>query len=75
MDLLQQKKEFEKVVKKYNLDDKDKAEEISKFLLSGKSISFKEFAVLFAIEENDAKIFLSFILKGIEFKENYLDKK
>lgn len=75
MDLLEQKKEFEKIVKKYNLQDTDKAEEISKFLLSGKKISFKEFAVLFAMDEDEAKIFLSFILKGIEFKENYLDKK
>ena len=75
MDLLEQKIEFEKIVKRYNLEDKDKASEIAKFLTSGKKISFKEFAILFAIEEDDAKTFLSFILKGIEFKENYLDKK
>ena len=75
MDLLEQKKQFDSIVRKYQLDDTEKASEIAKFLTSAKKISFKEFAVLFAMDENDVRIFLEFILKGIDFKENYLDKK
>jgi len=71
MDSQTHRKEFEKVVIKYHFNDKDKAEEIAKYLTRNldKQISSKEFATLFAMEETDAIIFLSFIQQGLEFKE------
>ena len=73
MDLKEHKKAFEKIIKKYGLADEQKADEISKFLTKGEKISYKEFATLFNISEEDSKIFLSFIYKGIEFKESHID--
>ena len=71
MDLNTHRQEFEKVVVKYQFNDKDKAEEIAKYLTRNLNIqiSSKEFAILFAMQEEDAVIFLSFIQKGLEFRE------
>jgi len=74
MDMFDFKAKFDEIVKKYNLNDIDKATEISKFLTSGKKISVKEFSILFVMDETDAKLFLDFILMGLEFKESYIDK-
>ncbi len=74
-DLEQHKKKFEKIVLKYSLNQPEKAEEIAKFLTKGNTVSVKEFATLFAIQEDEAKTFLSFIDKGIKFKEEHIDKK
>lgn len=73
MDLQEHKKKFEEIVQKYNLETPEKAEEIANFLTSEKNVSVKEFAVLFAMGEEDAKIFFSFIEKGIKFKEENID--
>jgi|TARA_B100002003_G_C14085957_1_gene522378 hypothetical protein len=72
MDLKKHKDEFDKIISKYNLSDHDKAEEISTFLTNSKreSVSPKEFAELFGMTVKEATIFLSFIEKGIQFKEN-----
>ena len=77
MDLLEHKKKFEEIVRKYKLQETEKAEEIAKYLVKngGGKISLKEFSTLFAMNEEDAKNFLSFIQKGIVFKEEYIDKK
>ncbi|MDA3856070.1 MAG: hypothetical protein PF569_07450 [Candidatus Woesearchaeota archaeon] len=77
MDLDEHKKLFEEVVKKYNLFEKEKAEEIAKYLTKLKINKFdiEEFANLFAMKKEDAQIFLSFIDKGLKFKEDHLDKK
>jgi len=74
MELQKHKEEFENIVKKYKLDEQDKAQEIANFLTKGNSISYKEFATLFAMSEDEAKTFLSFIQKGIEYKEEHIDK-
>lgn len=71
--LEQHKKEFEEIVKKYNLFEPKLAEKISIYLTKNKTTS-KDFAKEFNLEENDAKIFLEFIQKGIEFKEKHIDK-
>ena len=72
MELKQHKQEFDKIISKYNLSDQDKAEKIATFLTDSKkeSVSPKEFAKLFKMEVEEATIFLSFIEKGIQFKEN-----
>lgn len=78
MNLEEHKKEFEKIVKKYKLFKKEKAEEIANFLTKSKknnTISPKEFQTLFAINtEEEAKIFLTFIDKGLTFKKEHIDK-
>jgi len=73
MELHIHKEKFEKIVKKYKLDDISRAEKISKFLTSGDEISYKEFAKEFEMSEKDSQVFLSFILKGIKFKEEVID--
>ena len=70
MDLTEHKKEFEKVVKKYNLGENQKLDEIISYILKTQKINSNEFAKLFAMEERDAQIFLSFIEKGLKFKES-----
>lgn len=77
MTLEEHKKNFMYIIKKYNLDEPKKAEEISKYLTQGKinNISISSFAEKFGLEKYEAEIFLSFIYKGIEFKEEYIDKK
>ena len=74
MEIKQHKQEFEKIVKKYNLSTPDKAKELAVFLTKNK-IDIDEFSTLFNIDKEDAIIFLSFIQKGIQFKEQHLDKK
>ena len=71
MDIAEHKKKFEKVIEKYNLADK--AEEVAKYILKHQDVSVKEFSTLFAMEEEDAKVFLSFIDVGIKFKEKHID--
>lgn len=77
MNLEDHKKLFEEVVKKYKLFEKDKSDEIAKYLTKSRinRLELKEFAQLFAMNIEDAKIFLSFIEKGIDFKEKHIDKK
>ena len=67
-------KKFKDIIQKYHLDEKNKAEEISNFLTKSnqKSVSAKEFAKLFAMTEKEAVIFLSFIERGIKFREKNL---
>lgn len=77
MTLEEHKKNFMYIIKKYNLDEPKKAEEISKYLTQTKinNISVSNFAQKFGLEKHEAEVFLSFIYKGIEFKEEYIDKK
>ena len=72
MDLDEHKKKFQEVVKRYNLDREDTAREISLYLTQTPKISVSNFSEEFNIDLDDAKIFLSFIVKGIEFKEKNL---
>ena len=73
MDVETHYKEFMRVVEKYDLSDEDKAEEIAHFLTNKKrdNISTTDFAKLFAMDEKDALMFLSYIEKGINFKRKY----
>lgn len=71
--LTQHKQKFQKIVKKYNLDQPKKAEKISKYLTSEKNITLKNFSEKFSIPESESEIFLTFIHKGIQFKEQSID--
>jgi hypothetical protein len=75
MDIAKHKEEFDSIVEKYGLRDESKALEIAEFLTSHKeeSVSAKEFADLFAMTPSEAVIFLSFIQRGIRFKEEHID--
>lgn len=77
MDLEKHKKEFEEIIKKYRLFTTEKAQEIGAFLTKnkGQKVSVEVFANKYSMTQQEAKIFLSFIQKGIEFKEKHLDKK
>ena len=75
--LKKHKEEFQKIIEKYSLVDEAKAEEIANFLTKNKQkeVSAKEFANLFTMTEKEAVIFLSWIEKGIKFRELHLNKK
>jgi hypothetical protein len=73
MELHKLRQEFDKIIKKYNLTEPTKAEKISKFLTSSKKIDNKEFAKIFEMELFDAEIFITFIMKGIRYKERNID--
>jgi hypothetical protein len=71
------KEEFGKVILKYNLKDEKRTQEIADYLTKDRKnrISAEGFARKFRMDIRDAKVFLSFIVKGIEFKERRVDKK
>ena len=75
MDIQQHRQEFERIAEKYGLKNEKKADEIAEFLTTHKSgpLSVAEFAKLFAMEEEDARIFLTFIDRGLRFKEQHID--
>ncbi len=74
MDIKKHKSQFDSIVKKYGLFDEDKATEVANFLTKEKKVNSEEFAKLFAMKEDEARIFLSFIEKGLQFrKEGKLD--
>jgi hypothetical protein len=73
MDIPTHKAKFDQIIKKYNLDQK--AEEISTFLTKKHNHNAEEFATLFAMNKEDAHIFLSFVQIGIKFKEKHIDNK
>jgi len=71
------REEFKNIISKYNLMTQERATEIANFLTSqkGGAVSAEEFAKKYNMESHEAYIFLSFIQKGIKFKEEHLDKK
>ena len=73
MEILQEKEEFLKIVKKYNLDEKEKATIIAQFIASGKTIKVEDFVEKFGVSREESKIFLNFISKGIQYKEAHID--
>jgi hypothetical protein len=73
MELHKLKQEFDKIITKYNLSEPAKAEKISKILTSNKKIDSKEFAKTFEMEQSEAEVFISFIMKGIQYKEQNID--
>lgn len=77
MDIAEHKEEFDKIIEKYDLSSDKKAEQISNYLTKHPKgvISVEDFANIFDMEENEAVIFLSFIQKGLKFKEKNIDKK
>ena len=78
MDILEHKQKFDSIAKKYGLTRDSKAQEIADFLTSkknGESISSEEFANQFGMDELDTKIFLSFIERGLNFKQKRDEKK
>lgn len=74
-DIAKHKAAFDKIIEKYGLRDEAKALEIAEFLTMHKqeAVSAKEFADLFAMTPQEAVIFLSFIQRGIRFKEQHID--
>lgn len=73
MELHELKQEFDRIIKKYKFDEGSKADELAKFLTSGKPLVGKEFSEKFGTTEAEADMFIAFILKGIEYKEQNID--
>lgn len=69
MEIEEHYKKFIEIIKKYNLDKEETAEEITDYLFQHNRnyISTKEFSERFNMKEDEAKLFLSFIEKGISF--------
>lgn len=74
MEIFEHKKRFDEIIKKYNLSEEKKAQEIVDYLIKTQKIKVEEFATLFAMKNEDAQLFLSFINKGLEFKKKNIDK-
>jgi len=70
MDVKKHYEKFIEIIKKYNLDSEQKANEIADYLQKNKILSLEEFSKDFVIPLDEAKIFLDFIKKGLEFKKN-----
>lgn len=76
------KQEFDRIRLKYNLDNPNNAERIANMLSSSSSsssttaavVSAGEFASTFGMRLHDAVIFLEWIMIGVKFKEDVLDK-
>lgn len=69
MDVFKLKKEFDRIVKENNFTQKEKLDEIMKFL-NQDYINIEEFSKKFNLKEEDSRIFLEFLQKGIEFKKS-----
>ncbi len=74
MNIEEHYKEFARVIKEYKLDDPDQAEKVAHYLTSG-TVSTKDFAEKFGLSEKDAAVFLEFVMKGVRFKEEHIDRK
>jgi hypothetical protein len=76
-DIKKLKNDFEKIVKKYELNNQKKTNKIVQYLTDQNktTITNEEFAKIFNMDEKDAIIFLKFIEKGIQFKEKHIDNK
>lgn len=76
-DIKEHKEEFDKIVDTYGLRSEEKADEIAKYLTSHREgvISLDEFASLFGMKKDDAHTFLSFVARGLKFKEEHIDNK
>ena len=76
------KQEFDRIRLKYNLDNPNNAERIANMLSSSSSsssttaaaVSASEFATTFGMQIPEAVIFLEWIMIGVKFKEDVLDK-
>ena len=77
MNIEEHHKQFETIAAKYGLKTEEKAGEIADFLVShpaGK-VSAKAFAEQFGMSEDEAILFLSFVDKGLRFKEGVVDRQ
>ena len=75
-DIAEHKERFEAIAKKYDLKNEEKAGEIADFLTTPHKpgVAAHEFATLFGMTEEEATDFLSFIDRGLRFKEKHIDQ-
>jgi hypothetical protein len=71
------KKEFDRIIKAYRLDQEERSEEIASFLTQGKdaknTVSAPAFAEKFGLKVEEAVVFLEWIKIGVRFKETSID--
>lgn len=65
---------FKEIVKRYNLFNEDKADEIAHYITDHKKDGFsvEDFSRDFTIPIDDARIFLSVVYKGVELREKHI---
>ena len=73
MELKELKENFDKIIIKYKLSEPDKAEKISKYLTTGSQIDVNAFCEEFGMDRSEGDMFIAFIMKGIEYKEQNID--
>jgi len=76
-ELIKLKEGFSKIIEKHNLKDQKKAKASADYLTKDRrnKINVEIFARKSGLNVTEAKVFLTFILKGIKFKEEHIDKK
>ncbi|MBN1274969.1 hypothetical protein JXA12_01630 [Candidatus Woesearchaeota archaeon] len=77
MDLEEHHHQFEAIAERHGLKNEEQAGRIADFLVShpaGK-VSAPEFSEEFGMSEEEAVVFLSFIDRGLRFKERVVDRK
>mmetsp|Transcript_23536 Transcript_23536/g.22568 ORF Transcript_23536/g.22568 Transcript_23536/m.22568 type:complete len:138 (-) Transcript_23536:243-656(-) len=67
------KMEFDRIRKKYGLDQNSKADKVAEFLTSSSSVTPPAFAEKFGTSMEEAVVFLEWIKVGIKFKEESID--
>jgi hypothetical protein len=68
------KKAFDAIVEKYNLKTEEKSTEIAELLTSGTdSVTAQQFAEKFAMDVQEAVVFLEWVKVGVTFKEQSID--
>ncbi len=67
------KNEFDRIRKKYKLDQDSKAEQIAEFLTKGDSFTPQAFSEKFGTTVEEAIVFLEWIKVGVKFKEESID--
>lgn len=68
MNVEEHAKAFREIIEKHKLEDK--AEEIAKFLISTQGIKVGEFAKKYGLNDEEAFIILTFVEKGIKWRES-----
>ena len=72
MDVEEHYREFERIAERYGLRSEERAGAIADFLTKHSSgvVCAEEFSVLFGMSAEKARVFLSFIERGVRFKES-----
>ena len=72
MDPTELQRNFKEVVRKYRLDEEDRAEKLTTYIIEHEDITVSEFAAEFKLDVADANSFLAWINIGVQFRKQAL---